>query len=221
MMKEGLFRNLGLKLFSLCLAFALWLVVAGEQREEHTLKVPFKLTRLPERMVLVNDPGDVVTVKLRGPKSLVSGLPPDEVNLNLELSRLVEGENLVGVKVEEIQVPRGVEVLQASPKVVRLVLESMADREVRVAARVEGTPAAGHYFRRASARPDRVRVVGPKSEVRRVTRVYTATVSIEGRSRDFAVWTTLEPVGKSVKVDGADSVQVSVEIGGGGRRQSS
>src|SRR3989304_2948882 len=67
-MKEGVFRNLGLKLFSLCLAFALWLVVAGEQREDHTLKVPLKLTRLPERMVLVNDPGDFVTVKLRGPK---------------------------------------------------------------------------------------------------------------------------------------------------------
>src|SRR3989304_5955740 len=147
-MKEGLFRNLGLKLFSLCLAFALWLVVAGEQREDHPRKVPLKLTRLPERMILVNDPGDFVTVELRGPKSLVGGLPPDEVNLNLELSRLVEGENLVGVRVEEIQVPRGVEVLQASPKVVRLVLESMVDREGRVAARGGGKAAAGDYFGR-------------------------------------------------------------------------
>src|SRR3989304_8297956 len=107
MMKEGVFRNLGLKLFSLCLAFALWLVVAGEQREDHTLKVPLKLTRLPERMVLVNDPGDFVTVRLRGPKSLVGGLPPDEVNLNLELSRLVEGGNLGGVRGGGVQVAPG------------------------------------------------------------------------------------------------------------------
>lgn len=220
-MKEGLFRNLGLKLCSLGLAFALWVVVAGEQKDERTLNVPLKLARLPKNMALVNDPGAFVTVKLRGPKSLVTGLPPDEVDLNLDLSQLKEGENLVPVRVEEFEVPRGVEVLQASPRWVRLALESLAEREVRVAARVEGKPAAGHYFKGAYARPDRVRVVGPRSEVSRVAKVYTSAISIEGRSSDFAVKTSLEPVGKSVKVEGTDSVQVSVEIGGNSRRPSS
>jgi len=220
-MKEASFRNLGLKLASLCLAFALWVVVAGEQKDERMLNVPIKLARLPKTMVLLNDPGAFVTVRLRGPKSLVSSLPSEEVNLNLDLSQLKEGENLVAVRAEEIEVPRGVEALQASPRWVRLVLESVAEREVRVAARVEGTPATGHYFRRASARPDRVRVVGPRSEVSRVAKVYTSAVSIEGRSRDFAVRISLEPVGKSVKVEGTDSVQVSVEIGGNSGRPSS
>lgn len=220
-MKEGLFRNLGLKLCSLGLAFALWVVVAGEQRDERTMNVPLRLARLPKNMALMNDPGDFVTVKLRGPKSLIAGLPSDDVDLKLDFSRLKEGENLVAVRAEDIDVPRGVEVLQASPRWVRLILESVAEREVLVAARVEGTPAVGHYFKRAYARPDRVRVVGPRSEVSRVARVYTSAVSIEGRSRDFAIRTSLEPVGKSVKVEGADSVQVSVEIGGNSRRPSS
>lgn len=220
-MKERLFRNLGLKFFSLCLAFALWVVVAGEQKDERTLNVPLKLARFPKNMALINDPGNFVTVRLRGPKSLVAGLSRDEVDLHLDLSQLREGENLVALRPEEVEVPRGVEVLQASPRWVRLVLESVAEREVRVAARVEGTPAAGHYFKRAYARPDRVRVIGARSEVGRVARVYTSAISIEGRSRDFAVKTSLEPVGKSVKVEGADSVQVSVEIGSNSRRPSS
>lgn len=220
-MKGGLFRNLGLKFFSLCLAFALWVVVAGEQKDERTLNVPLKLARFPKNMALINDPGNFVTVRLRGPKSLVTGLSRDEVDPNLDLSQLREGENLVALRPEEIDVPRGVEVLQASPRWVRLVLESVAEREVRVAARVEGTPAAGHYFKRAYARPDRVRVIGPRSEVSRVARVYTSAISIEGRSGDFAVKTSLEPIGKSVKVEGADSIQVSVEIGSNSRRPSS
>lgn len=216
----GLFANVGLKLLSIGLAFALWMVVAGEQRDERQLHVPLPLSRLSKHLVLLNDPGDFVTVKLRGPKSLVASLSPSEVELKLDLSRLKEGENLVAVGADEVETPRGVEVLQVSPKSVRLVLESMAEREVRVAAKVEGTPAGGHYFKRAYARPNRVRVVGPRSEVSRVAKVYTEAVSIEGRSRDFAVWTALEPVGKSVKVEGADSVQVSVEIGENGRRPS-
>lgn len=219
-MRDWVFHNLGLKLFSLGLASALWLVVAGEQRVEHTLSVPLTLTRFPEKMALVNDPGGFVTVKLRGPKSLVTALAADELDLNLDLSRLKEGENLVTVRAEQIAVPRGVEVLQISPSRVRLILELMAERQVRVAARVEGTPASGHYFKRATARPDHVKVVGPRSEVSRVARVYTSAVSIEGRSRDFAARTPLEPIGKSVALDGADSVQVVVEIGATGTRQT-
>lgn len=217
-MKDRLFHNLDLKLFSLGLAFALWLVVAGEQRVEHALNVPLNLTGLPEKMALVNDPGGSVTVKLRGPKSLVTALATDEVHLNLELSRLKEGENLVTVKAEQIPVPRGVEVLQVSPSRVRVVLEPVAEREIRVAVRLEGAPAAGHYFKRASVRPERVRVVGPRSEVGRVSQVYTSAISIEGRSRDFAARTSLEPVGKSVKLNGENSVEVSVEIGSTGKR---
>ena len=217
-MVDRLFHNLGLKLLSLGLAFALWLVVAGEQRVEHALNVPLNLTGLPEKMALVNDPEGSVTVKLRGPKSLVAALGPDEVHLNLELSRLKEGENLVPVKAEQIPVPRGVEVLQVSPSRVRLVLEPVAEREVRVAARMEGTPAEGHYFKRVSVRPERVRVVGPRSEVSRVNQVYTSAVSVEGRARDFAARTSLEPVGKSVKLNGENSVRVLVEIRATGRR---
>ncbi len=220
-MKQRWHRNLGLKVCSLGLAFALWVVVAGEQKDVRRLNVPLKLSRLPKNMALINEPGGFVTVTLRGPKSLVNGLSPDEVDLNLDFSQLKEGENLVDVRVGEIEVPRGVEVVQASPRWVRLTLEVVAEREVRVAARVEGRPAAGHYLKRAYASPDRVRVVGPKSEVSRVAKVYTSAISIEGRSHDFAVRTSLEPVGKSVRVEGPDSVQVSVEIGGGSRRPSS
>lgn len=212
MMPRGLFDNLGLKLSSLGLAFALWMVVAGEQRDERTMNVPLTLARLPKNRALLNVPGDFVTVQLRGPKSLISGLSPNEVDANLDLSALKEGENLVAVKPDQIDVPRGVEVVQVSPRWVRLVVESVAEREVRVAARVEGNPAAGHYFKRVSAHPDRVRLVGPSSEVNRLEKVYTSIISIEGRSRDFGVLTSLEPLGKLVKIEGPVLVQVSVEI---------
>ncbi|MDE2321676.1 MAG: hypothetical protein KGL31_07140 [candidate division NC10 bacterium] len=91
-MSRGLFDNLGLKLASLGLAFALWMVVAGEQRDERTLNAPLSLVRLPKNTALLNVPGDFVTVQVRGPKSLISGLSPNEVDVNLDLSALKEGE---------------------------------------------------------------------------------------------------------------------------------
>jgi YbbR domain-containing protein len=211
-MSRGIFDNLGLKLASLGLAFALWIVVAGEQRDERTVNAPLALAQLPNNMTLLNVPGDFVTVQLRGPKSLISGLSPNEVDVNLDLSTLKEGENLVAVKTDQIDVPRGVEVVQVSPRLVRLVLESVTERTVRVAARVEGNPASGYYLKRALTHPDRVRLVGPRSEVNRLDKVYTSTISIEGRSHDFGSMVPLEPIGKLIKVEGPTLVQISVEI---------
>jgi YbbR domain-containing protein len=220
-MLRGLVDNLGLKLASVALAFALWMVVAGEQRDERTLNAPLLLEQLPANTMLLNVPGDFVTVQLRGPKSLIAGLSPNELDVNLDLSTLKEGENLVAVKAEQVDVPRGVEVVQVSPKWVRLVLESTAERVVRVTARVEGNPAAGYVFKRAMAHPDRVRLVGPRSEVNRVEKIYTSAISIEGRSHDFGVSTALEPLGKLVKVVGLADIQVSVEIRANPKRSSS
>ncbi len=217
-MKERLLHNVGLKVFSLVLAFSLWLVVAGEQRVEHSLKVPIKLTDLPEQLALVNEPNGDATVRMRGPKTLVTGLGPDDIDLNLEFSRLKEGEHLIPLRTEQIRVPRGVEVTQISPGRIRLVLEPIADREVRVSPRLEGRPAPGYYVKRAYARPDQVRVVGPRSELNRMSGVLTPPISTEGKSRDFTARTRLEPVGTSVKVAGENSVEVVVEIGGKGKR---
>lgn len=211
-MSRGLFDNLGLKLASLGLAFALWMVVAGEQRDERTLNAPLALAPLPKNTTLLNVSGDFVTVQVRGPKSLISGLSPNEVDVNLDLSTLKEGENLVAVKADQVDVPRGVEVVQISPKSVRLVLESVAERTVRVAARVEGNPADGYYLKRASTHPDRIRLVGPRSEVNRLETIYTSAVNVEGLSHDFGAMIALEPVGKLIKVEGPAVVRVSVEI---------
>ncbi len=211
-MSRGLFDNLGLKLASLGLAFALWMVVAGEQRDERTLNAPLALAPLPKNTTLLNVSGDFVTVQVRGPKSLISGLSPDEVDVNLDLSTLKEGENLVAVKADQVDVPRGVEVVQISPKSVRLVLESVTERTVRVAARVEGNPADGYFLKRASTHPDRVRLVGPRSEVNRLETIYTSAVNVEGLSHDFGAMIALEPVGKLIKVEGPALVRVSVEI---------
>src|SRR5574337_1264689 len=97
-MAKGLFDNLGLKLASIALAFALWIVVAGEQRDERTVNASVSLARLPKNTTLLNGPGEIVTVQVRGPKSLISGLSPNEVDVNLDLSTLKEGENLVAVR---------------------------------------------------------------------------------------------------------------------------
>lgn len=210
-MRTWVFHNLGLKLLSLCLAVFLWAVVLGEQKIEVTVDEPLEM-EIPPHLFVVNDPVDTVEVRLRGPKTLVTSLGPREVSLGELPVTLVEGENVIPIREETIRVPRGIEVVGVSPQRVRIVLEAASEREMEVHPRVEGSPPEGFVVRRVTAVPPRVRLVGPMSELRRITRLRTLPIRLTGQTASFSTRALLEPVGRRVRVENSAPIIVEVEI---------
>ncbi len=210
-MSRWVFHNLGLKLLSLCLAALLWAVVLGEQKIEVTVNVPLHLA-VPPKLFLVNDPADTLEVRLRGPKTLVTSVTPREIVLGDLPITLVEGENTIPIREEWIRVPRGIQVVDASPRRVRVVLERAVEREVEVSPRVEGRPPDGYAVRQVTASPPRVRMVGPASELARITRVRTLPISVAGQTASFSARALLEPVGRQVRVEETVTIIVQVDI---------
>jgi YbbR domain-containing protein len=210
-MRKWLLHNLGLKLLSLALAVFLWIVVLGEQKVEVTVHVPLQLA-LPQDFFLANDPVDSLDIHLRGPKTLVTSLAPREVALSALPVKWVEGENLIPIRPDLVLVPRGIEVVEVTPQRVRVVLERAVDREVEIAPRTEGAPPEGYVVRRVVSVPTRIRMVGPISELTRITRVHTLPINLTGRTTSFSARVLLEPVGRRVQVRDGAMVTVEVEI---------
>jgi YbbR domain-containing protein len=211
-MRKWVFHNLGLKLLSVLLAAFLWVVVLGEQKVEMTVDVPLGLD-LPGNLLLVNNPPESLEVHLRGPKSLVTSLAPREVTLGELPGTLVEGENLIPIREDLIRVPRGIQVVEVVPHRIRVVLEAAVAQEVEVAPRVEGAPPEGFVVRRVTSVPSRIRIIGPPSELRRLTHVRTLPISVIGHTASFSVQAPLEPVGRLVHIPDGSRVTVEVEIG--------
>jgi len=206
-----LYDNLGLKLLSLLLAALLWAVVLGEQKVEVTVNVPLRFD-VPSTLFLVNDPTDTLEVRLRGPKTLVTSVTAREISVDEWPVKLTEGENSVPIREDLIRVPRGIRVVDVSPRRVRVVLERAVEREVEIAPRVEGNPPDGFVVRQVAASPPRVRMVGPASELARVTRVRTLPISVLGHKTSFSTRALLEPVGRLVRVEDGVTIVVQVEI---------
>lgn len=211
-MRTWLLHNPGLKLLSLALAAFLWIVVLGEQKVDVTVHVPLQLA-LPQDLFMTNDPVDSLDIHLRGPKTLVTSLAPREVALEELSVKWAEGENIIPIRPDLVRVPRGIQVVAVTPQRVRVMLESSGEREVEITPRVEGGPPAGYVVRRVVAVPARIRIVGPTSELRRITRVHTLPISVTGQTAPFSARVLLEPVGRQVQVRDSDSVTVEVEIG--------
>lgn len=211
-MRTWVFHNLGLKLLSLFLAAVLWVVVLGEQKVEVTVKVPLNLD-VPANFFALNDPADELEVRLRGPKTLVTSLGSREVRVSAPPITFVEGENTILIREDTVRVPRGIQVVDVSPRRVRVVLEAAVEREVEISPRVEGSPPDGYVVRRVTPIPPRVRMVGPTSELRRITRVRTLPISLTGQTASFSTRALLEPMGRLIRVEDSASIIVEVEIG--------
>lgn len=210
-MRRWVFHNLGLKLLSLFLAALLWAVVLGEQKVEVTVNVPLHI-EVPHNLFLVNDPADTLEVRLRGPKTLVTSVTPREITVGELPVKLVEGENTIPIREELVGVPRGTEVVEVSPRRVRVVLERAVEREVEISPRVEGSPPEGYIVRRVTSTPPRVRMIGPTSELMRVTRVRTLPISVTGQTVSFETRVLLEPVGRLVRVENSGAIVVQIDI---------
>jgi YbbR domain-containing protein len=211
-MRTWILDNLPLKLLSVLLAIFLWAVVLGEQKIEVTLNLPLEFKDLPRNLVLMNDPVDTLQVRLRGPQTLVTNLAAREVALNLRRN-FTEGDNLIPIPREAVRVPRGVEVLDVIPPRVRLVLEAYVEREVEVSPRVEGAPGKSFAVKRVTSTPARIRVTGPKSQLQRLSRVYTVPIPLEGQTTSFSTRVMLEPVGRHIRTLEETPIIVGVEIG--------
>jgi hypothetical protein len=212
-MRTWLQENLGLKLLSVGLAVFLWAVVVGDQKVEVTVTVPLEIANLPRDQLLVNEPPDSLEVRLRGPKTLLSTLTPREVVFEGLPKSFVEGENIIPVRPEEMRVPRGIEVVEVTPRRIRVVLDALVVREVEVSPRIEGAPAKGFVVKRVTSSPSRVRIAGPKSELRRLTRIYTLPIALDGQSASFSTRAMLEPTGRQVRTLDDVPIMVGVEIG--------
>jgi hypothetical protein len=211
-MRTRFLENLGLKLLSVALALSLWAVVLGDQKVEIAMAVPLEIKDLPRDLVLVNELPETLEVRVRGPKTLVATLTPREVDwLGLPKS-FAEGENVIWVRPEAVRVPRGIEVVGVTPQRVRVVLDAVVVREVEVSPRIEGAPPKGFVLRRVTSTPPRIRMTGPKSELRTLTRVYTLPINLEGQEASFSTRAMLEPAGRLIRPLDEVPIIVAVEI---------
>ncbi len=178
-------RNRGLKLFSLLLAFVLWLILIPEEKtySERTLTVPLETRNIPADMELVERPAGTVDVTVRASNRLLDEISPASVTARLDLERASIYQEMYPLNASTIAVPQGAEVVAISPNMVRLKLEKTRQMDLEVAPMVVGKVAEGFRIAKVEVTPARVPVKGPESKIRTHDRLTTSPIDVSGLAR--------------------------------------
>jgi YbbR domain-containing protein len=209
---ERVLHRWRLKLLALGLAFAVWIAVTGEGRGVQDFRVPVDVV-LGTGATLAGTPPTNVTVRLRGPDSLLRRLDPYDLTIRVDLRDAAGGERTVQLTPRNVAgVPRDVEVALIDPDRVRLAVAKKKRREITVVPTVVGKPPRGYQVYRAVARPDTLMVEGPESKVAATSRLGTDPIRINERSEPFTERVGAVPDTSDVRVVDTRPLDVTVYI---------
>lgn len=207
-------HNLLAKILALVVSIVMWIFVMNDQNPiiNSTVTVPVRMVNVPENHLVMQEEADV-RLKVRASRSLLASYNVDDFDAYVDLSRAVEGENVV--KITTI-VPSGFELLDMSDETMKVVLDQVVDKYIDVDIASTGTIVQNMVLNGIIPDEDKVLISGPRSIV---DKVYEAkgSVDISEKKDDFRTSVNLLPVDKSgLEVEGVSigrsTVQVLVDL---------
>jgi YbbR domain-containing protein len=187
-------RNLGWKLFSLLLAFALWAAMGRVTETATSVAAQVRYEHLADDLAIVSGMPAEVMLELRGPSRRLHQDNLDAVSVVLDFARVQgPGERTFNITASNASLPLGVAFSRAVPAQLHLRFDRIVSRDVPVQARYSGAPPAGYEMLRAELQPPTLRVRGPRSHVAAVTSIETDPIDLTGivgeRAGQVNVWT--------------------------------
>jgi YbbR domain-containing protein len=175
-----MFNNLGLKAGALVLAVLVWAVISGRERtfSEKTLKIPIEVLNVSENMEVVNLRPEEVTVSLKGASKLVAAISPESHAIKIDLKNIKGSDKLNYFAEDYLDIPKGVLLVSIHPKMIEVYVEEFAMREVPVKIRFRGRLPLQLKLKSAKVIPDRVTIMGYKSQINDIEVVLTDEVDL-------------------------------------------
>jgi len=179
-LRNLILRNWPLKLFSLVLAFILWITLVPKEKtfSVKTISVSLETYNLPADLELVKKPPATVDVTIRAPNSLIGQITSNNVfvKLNLEKASLLQEEYPINPSM--VSLPAGAEVVRISPNKVNLKLEKSKEITMEISPTLVGVLNERYQINKIEVFPTQITVRGPESMIKTKDKVRTSPIDI-------------------------------------------
>lgn len=212
-LQRCIFHNFALKVMSLLLAAAMWLIIArDEQPAEVAVHAPIVFEHVPADLEVSSESVPEALIRVRGPERLIRQLRVNEVQAEIDLSGSTPHDRTFELTSQQVRHPRELAVVQVVPSQIHLSFDTRLSREVPVNPRVAGIFASGEQIVRVVADPPRITVTGPSHHVERIDAATTDPIDATG-TRGSAVFSSNVYVSDPlVQVEGTTSIRVTVVV---------
>ena len=180
-LKKLFLNNWGLKTSALLLAVLVWAIISGQEKtySEKTLKIPIEIINVSPNMEVVNLQPEEARVSLKGTANLISEIRPENMAIKIDLKNINESSKLNYFAEDYLEIPQGIQIISIHPKMIEVYVEEFDTKEVPVKIRFRGQLKKPLKMKEAKVIPDRVTIIGYKSQLSNITVVLTEEVNLD------------------------------------------
>ena len=197
---------------SMALSFCLWLNLAGLDTSLLDLTVGLSPHSLPDNLQIKGETPKEVTLRVRANAARARFLSERKLILPLDLSRAQEGYNVFPVRLDPLELPRGVQISDIDPETIEFEALVLAQKQVPVKLNLVGRPAPPFLLEKLALEPSDVTILGPPETLAQVVRLETTPLAVDGLTHDAAFTVNLIPPEGFVTIVGPKEIQVTVGI---------
>ena len=190
------------------------LIIARTEPVEKFLNGSLEFIAVPPNLVLVDTQDDVVRLHLAGPKANLDALSTALLSVKLDLSKAVPGEQSFVITRDNLSLPKGVSLLDASPARVEITLAEIQERVVSIRPQLLGRLPDGLKIQRMILKPEKVRISAPpRANPNKAESLITTPIYLDSIDRTTTVFckiiapASFQPVNKRWP-----DVEVTIEV---------
>jgi diadenylate cyclase len=170
----------GFMAIALAISVFLWMVAQGSNSIDRAYDIPVIFTGTSDNLVITEQNAGVINARIRGRRTAMNSLDPNKLGFEIDLAGLNAGRSSFEVDLSQLEseLPRGLDIVARSPSLIEVDLERRWTQTVNLRADIDGEPAEGFTLGTVSVKPNRIRITGARSEVKRLKELSTETISI-------------------------------------------
>lgn len=190
-------RNLLKKLIALVIAFCMWVYVMTEQDPpiENSYDVPLTVSNSQYELIPIYDK-KIIHITTRAPRSNFVKYDANAFRVYANLEGLGAGEHQI---TPQVAMPSGFELVDTNPQVIKVKLDPSIERQMPIEILTTGAVGSNSAVKEIRKSMDVITLVGPKSFVEQVTKVY-GTINFSGNSASFELQIPMRSIDAEEKV---------------------
>lgn len=210
--REPFLRDIGKKILALAIAIILWLVANLQHDIEKNVQIDVNYANLSQGLVIANNPPKKLNVRVRGPRSQLSSVSPQDMFFTVDLSLVAIGTSMFEITTDQIIPPREVQVTGISPSKIQIDVDKLGQKEVAVVPSI-GPPDTGFEISGEPAvTPTMVSIRGPGTLLEKIKTIGTDPVSLKGEKSKFTIEVPVRTPYPLVDIIGNNTVRVTIDL---------
>lgn len=186
-------HNILQKLLALVVAFFMWVFVMADQDPaiEDSYTVPLTISNTPYEFIALCDTKNI-SVLTRAPRSNFVKYNANAFRVYANVEGLGEGEHQI---IPKVDMPQGFELVKTQPEFVAVKLDPLTEHQMPVELITTGAVSPNSTIKELQKSMDIVTIVGPKSYVEQITKVY-GLINFSGNTSSYEVQIPMNAVDK-------------------------